>query len=29
MLDISKIADEADVIISGFAVKEKEYSFVV
>ena len=29
MLDISKIADEADVIISGFAVKEKEDSFFV
>ena len=29
MLDISKIADEADVIISGFAVKEKEDGFYV
>ena len=27
MLDITKIADEADVIISGFAVKEKENGF--
>ena len=29
MLDITKIADEADVIISGFAVKEKENGFSV
>lgn len=29
MLDVIKIADEADVIISGFAVKEKENGFSV
>ncbi|WP_296031052.1 hypothetical protein [uncultured Treponema sp.] len=29
MLDVTKIADEADVIISGFAVKKKEDGFYV
>lgn len=29
MLDVTKIADEADVIINGLAVKEKEDGFYV